>query len=262
MPVEPDAPTPSHAEVLPASPVCPFLVAADGAWRADTASADHRCHAVQPAAPLALPKQRRLCLVDEHRACATYRAARDVRSTTLGGLNDLSSPWGWVRTTPVVDTSIGLRAATAAFLADRRGWQVIPAVVLVAALGALGISNIGAGPGSAGPTPSPTLLALASPTTVGSPEPSATPTLMPATPAPSATEVASPVPTIAPTPAPTPVATPQPTPVPSASASYTVKSGDTLYGISRQFGVSVTALKSFNGLTSNTLHIGQVLLIP
>jgi len=41
-----------------------------------------------------------------------------------------------------------------------------------------------------------------------------------------------------------------------------VKSGDTLYGISRQFGVTVSALMDFNGLTSNVLHVGQVLRIP
>jgi LysM repeat protein len=44
--------------------------------------------------------------------------------------------------------------------------------------------------------------------------------------------------------------------------TYTVKAGDTLYGIARMFNVSVDALRSFNNLTNNTLRIGQVLLIP
>jgi LysM repeat protein len=52
------------------------------------------------------------------------------------------------------------------------------------------------------------------------------------------------------------------TPVPTASATYTVKSGDTLYSIALQFNVSVSALKSFNGLTSNVIHAGLVLKIP
>ncbi|MBR2828777.1 MAG: LysM peptidoglycan-binding domain-containing protein [Bacilli bacterium] len=43
---------------------------------------------------------------------------------------------------------------------------------------------------------------------------------------------------------------------------YTVKRGDTLYGISNQFGVSVTELASLNGVNANTLQIGQVLTIP
>ena len=43
---------------------------------------------------------------------------------------------------------------------------------------------------------------------------------------------------------------------------YTVEKGDTLYGISNQFGVSVTDLKKINNLSSNTINIGQILNIP
>ena len=43
---------------------------------------------------------------------------------------------------------------------------------------------------------------------------------------------------------------------------YTVKAGDTLYGISNQFGVSVTDLASLNNVNANTLKVGQVLTIP
>lgn len=44
--------------------------------------------------------------------------------------------------------------------------------------------------------------------------------------------------------------------------TYTVKPGDTLYGISNQFGVSVTELAELNKVNANTLQIGQVLNIP
>ena len=44
--------------------------------------------------------------------------------------------------------------------------------------------------------------------------------------------------------------------------NYTVKRGDTLYGISNQFGVSVEDIKSTNNLSSNNISIGQVLKIP
>ena len=44
--------------------------------------------------------------------------------------------------------------------------------------------------------------------------------------------------------------------------TYIVKSGDTLYGISNQFGVSVTELASLNKVDANTLKVGQVLKIP
>lgn len=44
--------------------------------------------------------------------------------------------------------------------------------------------------------------------------------------------------------------------------TYTVKSGDNLYGIANKYGVSVDELKSYNNLTSNLLSLGQVLRIP
>lgn len=43
---------------------------------------------------------------------------------------------------------------------------------------------------------------------------------------------------------------------------YVVNKGDTLYGISNQYGVSVTELAELNKVNANTLQIGQVLLIP
>ena len=44
--------------------------------------------------------------------------------------------------------------------------------------------------------------------------------------------------------------------------TYVVKSGDTLYGISNQFGVSVTELANLNNIKGSILQIGQVLSIP
>ena len=45
--------------------------------------------------------------------------------------------------------------------------------------------------------------------------------------------------------------------------TYTVKSGDTLYGISNQFGVSVSDLMRNNNISNaSTLRVGQVLTIP
>ncbi len=44
--------------------------------------------------------------------------------------------------------------------------------------------------------------------------------------------------------------------------TYTVKAGDTLYGISNQFGVSVTELARLNNVKADTLRVGQILRIP
>ena len=44
--------------------------------------------------------------------------------------------------------------------------------------------------------------------------------------------------------------------------TYTVVSGDTLYGISNQYGVSVSELINLNNVDPNKLQIGQVLKIP
>ncbi len=44
--------------------------------------------------------------------------------------------------------------------------------------------------------------------------------------------------------------------------TYTVVSGDSLWSIANRFGVTVSDLKSANGLTSNLLSVGQVLIIP
>ena len=46
------------------------------------------------------------------------------------------------------------------------------------------------------------------------------------------------------------------------SEVYVVKKGDTLYGISNQYGVSVTELANLNNVTAETLQIGQNLIIP
>lgn len=49
---------------------------------------------------------------------------------------------------------------------------------------------------------------------------------------------------------------------PPSSNIYVVQPGDSLYKIANNYGVSVDNLKSYNGLSSNLLSIGQVLKIP
>lgn len=98
------------------------------------------------------------------------------------------------------------------------------------------------------PTASPSVSPTPSPSVSPSPKPSASPTVS-----------ASPKPTGTATPKPTTTATATPTPV---VRKYTVVSGDTLSKIAAKFGVTVTAIKQANGLTSDTIKLGQVLVIP
>jgi membrane-bound lytic murein transglycosylase D len=49
---------------------------------------------------------------------------------------------------------------------------------------------------------------------------------------------------------------------PVTTESHVVRRGDTLSTISRQYGVSIAALREANGLNSSTIHPGQAILIP
>ena len=96
--------------------------------------------------------------------------------------------------------------------------------------------------------------ATPTPTPTASPTPSKTAT---ATPTPSKSATASPTPTKTTTPTKTP--TPSPTPT---KTYYVVASGDTLSSIAAKFKKTVAAIKTANGLTSDSIKIGQKLLIP
>lgn len=237
--------------VLAPTGVCPFLVAADGAYRMTVPDRDHRCAAFVPATSLALAKQARLCLTANHPGCATYIASTSARQARVGAGEriDRAGRWGIARTMPIVEEVGGLRATLGALIADRRTWPAIPAVLLATLLLALGLSGSwGQTPitAIASPTPTPRLTPRPTPST----GPSAIASIVPASEAPSATPV--------PTPAPTPGAT-----AAVAYTTYTVKSGDTLSGIAGRFHTTVKAITSLNGISaSSTLRVGQILKIP
>ncbi len=54
----------------------------------------------------------------------------------------------------------------------------------------------------------------------------------------------------------------QPTNLTTGSQSYTVRSGDSLSKIARNFGTTVSAIKAANGKTSDVIRIGEELVIP
>lgn len=60
---------------------------------------------------------------------------------------------------------------------------------------------------------------------------------------------------------PPPPPSPPPTPGPG-TMTYTVKPGDTLFLIARQFGTTLEELRRLNGLTGDLIYPGQTLLVP
>jgi LAS superfamily LD-carboxypeptidase LdcB/LysM repeat protein len=58
-----------------------------------------------------------------------------------------------------------------------------------------------------------------------------------------------------------PVNPQEPIKAPETQTSYTVKAGDTLYKISKQFNISVARLKELNRLAGDTIYVGQKLNI-
>lgn len=64
-------------------------------------------------------------------------------------------------------------------------------------------------------------------------------------------------------PAPAPATARPATPAPSRSqATHTVVRGDTLWGLSRKYGVSVDAIKQANNMSRDTVVLGTRLVIP
>src|SRR4051812_28950763 len=133
----------------PVREVCPYLEAAEGGWRRVQPLRDHRCMATSPASPLALSKQRELCLLPAHFGCATYQAARHIASegsaSADGGL--------WPETRGAVLSLEPARAtrATVSRLAGRGTGQALLVGLMVVAFVLLVITRVSA-PGSGGPS--------------------------------------------------------------------------------------------------------------
>lgn len=53
---------------------------------------------------------------------------------------------------------------------------------------------------------------------------------------------------------------PAPAPAPT-TVKYTVQSGDSLWGIATKYGLTVDQLKALNGLTSDVINVGDILIV-
>jgi LysM repeat protein len=265
--VRPSAPTPKPPPSVPATTgtICPYLLADGGAWRSSTATRAHRCTAVTPPALLAAEKQRRLCLTVEHGSCATFLAARSVRSASTlaaGPRSDRPTARAIARTTPLVldHGRLALGAPNVGLRLDRSTGQAALVVLMALAFAAILFARLTSGDGSAaagvaGATGTPGPVATVVPSS-GAPGSSADPTPGPSDAAPSAgptDEPSDPDPTAVPA---------DPTATPGAS-TYVVQSGDTLSGIAAEFGTTWQILAELNDIDDPArLRVGQELQLP
>jgi hypothetical protein len=263
-------PSPSRAAEPPVVPdtaaICPYLLAAGGAWRASTASRDHRCTAVAPPAVLAADKQRRLCLVADHQTCSTFQAAVAARDASAGGVTGRGPRRAMPRTSPLI-LDQGRLVVGLPGLPDRGVGQGGLVALMAVAFGALAATRMTGGGPDIGPaaagsdaSPRPSLIASAPPEATTRPgaasgSPAATPgrTLVPSDVEPTPSSPAS-----------TPAATAASTPAAnSATATYKVKSGDTLSEIAAAHGTTWQVIAQLNGIKDpSKLRVGQVLKVP
>jgi hypothetical protein len=234
--------------------LCPYLATIDGNWRSSSPVREHRCIAVTPPVPLALEKQRRLCLVAEHANCATYGAAIAARPSFVDAASARHRVMA--RTTPVVLDQARFDLRLPGIKSDRLSAQGLLVVLLALAFAAIliarptGDGGVAVGDNRPTPTPAQATTAVAS----GPPRPSSVPSRAPVV---TARPVSSPAATASTQPA-SPAAT-----LASAGSTYRVKSGDTLTAIAARFGTTVKVLKTLNQISDpSKLHVGQVLQLP
>jgi LysM repeat protein len=253
-PARPTEPRDAGVEGLP--DLCPYLATAEGTWRSSTAVREHRCVAVAPPVPLALEKQRRLCLVADHVNCATYGAAVAARPPLVARRGP--GPRTVARTTPVILEPGRFDLRLPAFRPDRISGQAVlvgllglafVAILIARPSGDGGVPGLGAGTSA---TPGHTTTAVAS-----------------AQPGQSSVASNAPVVTARPVAGATPTPSGQATGAPATAqpggsgATYKVKSGDTLSAIAARYKTTVKVLVSLNNITDpSKLKIGQVLKLP
>jgi LysM repeat protein len=247
---DPDGRPSRRRDGLAVHEVCPFLVADEGTWRSAYAAREHRCGAVEPPAPLAVSKQRQLCLLAAHQGCATYLAARvvadDAAPATPG--DDGAALWQGSAAPPLVLEPTRRMGALPTASARSGGSAALVGLMVVAFL-VLVLARVQSPSAPAG-TSAPSLAAVAAS--------GGTPT---ATPAPTPSEAA-----VSPSPGgstPSPGGTEAPPDATAEPQTYKVKSGDTLSSIAARYDTTVKKLKAANDISDpRALKVGQVLIIP
>lgn len=238
----------------PVTRICPYLAAADGAWRSTTVAREHRCGAVAPPTPLGTEKQRRLCLTPDYVSCATFEAARAARP--IGHDRAPTLPRPMARTTPVVLDHGRLAISVPIWHSERSTGQAVLIALMALAFAAIVLAKVSGGSAPAAASDGSSAPGVVGPSIVASPGASGQPTATtPTDPSASAPASGGTDPSAGP-------ATANPTSAP-ATRSYKVKSGDTLIGIAAKFGTTPKAITILNGINDpSSLKVGQVLKIP
>ncbi len=233
--------------------ICPFLaLSLDHRTAVDGFDPDHFCHAIDPAEAVDRQRQAEQCLVEAHRQCDRYAAFLTARAAAAPDIPTPAADAQLARTRMVVELEArrgGARSLAPVGMSPRR-WLIAGGAAAVGVAAAA--TAFGGGFNALGQRPA----AGGAPTT---PTPTQQPT-QPATPQPEPTGRPSPEPQRS-----TPEPTSRPRNSPSAApqpVTYVVRAGDTLTTIANQFGTSVQAIQQANGLGSDVINIGQVLVIP
>ena len=222
--------------------ICPLLtIGGDARVVSGTPDAAHRCSAGGSLSTIEREHQSRFCLGGRYETCERYRMH-------LEHVGPIGATWGPAAPDATFSsTRLVIEQAPRTALAGRPRRLGMAATILIALL-VIGAAAawvwLGGPQGLLGPS-------------AGSPTPSATA-------APSATGTQSEAsPSASPSRAPGPTPTPLPTPVPSPTpVTYIVQAGDTLNAIAARFGTTAQAIIDANGLTSEIILVGQVLIIP
>ena len=221
--------------------ICPLLtLGGDRRIVSGAPDAAHRCSAGGDLTSIEREYQARFCLTGRHETCERYVAHVNEHGAPGPAWRAAAPDATFVSTRIVVDTApravIGRRP-------PRLGMVALVVVGLLLVGGVLGWMGLR---GLAG---------------ILAPGESASPSAA----VPSGTQVAEPSPSIESSSGPSTAATPTPAPTPTPAATpitYIVQSGDTLNEIAARFGTTAQAIMDANGLTSDIIQVGQVLIIP
>ena len=222
--------------------ICPYLALADdGRTVADGFDPEHRCHALTPPAPLERARQVQLCLTEAHARCERFAAARTAWLAASSGLPRVAPDVAFGNTRLVLEPEAAWRNLASSPTTRLSRPAVLVAVAALAVVALLVLSSLfgflRGGPPSESATPTP------SPSVVPSVPPSVAPSLVETSAAGS--------PSLA------PVATPGP-----SQTTYIVQEGDTLNDIAVRFGTTAQAIRDANGISGDTINVGQTLIIP